>query len=161
MGNAVRNVAKLSLMTGLLLTGCGGSTPVPAALEPPGIEASTRALVASLGEWKSGKRGPGGMIAGKPAVGIVDSSRTDRPLIGFQVAGSLGVQDKARAFVVTLELESPRETRTARYLVLGQDPLWVFAQEDFERVLHWEHAMTPAQKDQKAESSRAASNVGS
>jgi hypothetical protein len=48
---------------------------------------------------------------------------------------------KARPFAVRLILGEPREIVATRYLVLGLDPLWVFRQEDFERMLHWEHKM--------------------
>lgn len=48
---------------------------------------------------------------------------------------------KARPFAVRLVLDKPSETVATRYLVMGQDPLWVFRQEDFERMLHWEHKM--------------------
>ncbi len=69
--------------------------------------------------------------------------RTERRLLDYEVAGPLMVVGKSRPFAVRLVLDAPRETIAARYIVMGRDPLWVFRQEDFDRMLHWEHKMDP------------------
>ena len=35
-------------------------------------------------------------------------------------------------------VDHPREERRARYVVLGQAPMWVFRYEDYEMMTHWE-----------------------
>ena len=52
--------------------------------------------------------------------------------------------DETRAFAVRLSLENPPEVQVVRYLVVGNDPLWVFRQEDYEMISHWEHPMPAA-----------------
>ena len=122
--------------------GCGDAPPRgPVELVAPELESAKSALVASLDAWKANRRESGVMIGSKPAVGIVDASRADRPLLGYEVVGPLMVVGKARPFAVRLVLGEPREEIATRYLVMGQDPLWVYRQEDFERMLHWEHRM--------------------
>jgi hypothetical protein len=121
--------------------GCGGAQRVPTDLRPPDLESSKSALIASLEAWKADHRASGVLIRSKPSIGIVDSTRADRPLLGYEVVGPLMTVGKARPFAVRLILGEPHETVATRYLVLGLDPLWVFRQEDFERMLHWEHKM--------------------
>lgn len=121
--------------------GCEKTPRGPADLNAPGLEASKAALTASLEAWKGNRRESGVMIGSNPSIGVVDSTRLERPLLDYEVVGPLMVAEKARPFAVRLVLDSPRETVSARYLVLGRDPLWVFREEDFERMLHWEHKM--------------------
>ena len=138
-----RPIARLALALALLAVGCGDEGRVAPELESPGLDESRAALVAGLDAWQAGRRENGLVAGAKPAVGVVDSARKGRPLLGFEVLGPLMVVAKARPFAVRLDLDAPRETITARYLVLGRDPLWVFRQDDFERMLHWEHGMDP------------------
>jgi hypothetical protein len=124
-----------------LAAGCGDAQRGSADIAAPGIESSKAALVASLDAWKADRRTTGVLMGSKPSIGVVDALRAERPLLAYEVIGPLMVVEKARPFAVRLVLGAPHETVTARYLVLGQDPLWVFRQEDFERMLHWEHKM--------------------
>lgn len=121
--------------------GCGDAQRGPADLAIPDLESSRTALIASLDAWKADRRASGVLIGSKPAIGVVDSARADRPLLEYEVVGPLMTFGKARPFAIRLDLGEPRETVATRYLVLGRDPLWVFRQEDFERMLHWEHKM--------------------
>ena len=122
----------------ILSAGCGGAPAGTPLLQAPGIAPARTALVATLDAWKSGRR-EGGTIGSNPSIGIVDSLRAERLLIDYEILGALSVVDKARPFAVRLVLESPRGTLTCRYVVLGQDPLWVFRQDDLDMMLHWEH----------------------
>jgi hypothetical protein len=124
-----------------LAAGCETAPQGPPDLGPPGLEPSKAALVASLDAWKADRRETGVLIGSKPAIGIADAARTYRPLVDYEVVGPLMVIGKTRPFAVRLVLGEPRESVSTRYLVMGQDPLWVFRQEDFDRMLHWEHRM--------------------
>jgi len=138
------------LMTAILIAGCEATPAGAPQLPVPDVGPARLALVATLDAWKSGRR-IAGSIGSKPQIGIVDSLRAERPLIGYEVLGVLSVVDKARPFAVRLDLDEPRESVTVRYLVMGQDPLWVFRQEDFDMMLHWEHKMPPPEPDQSPE----------
>jgi hypothetical protein len=131
----------LWLALGCAAAGCGDAPRGPVEFVAPGIESAKAALVASLDAWKADRRASGVMVGSKPSIGIVDAGRADRPLLEYEVIGPLMVVGKARPFAVRLVLDAPRETVSTRYLVLGQDPLWVYRQEDFDRMLHWEHKM--------------------
>jgi hypothetical protein len=124
-----------------LAAGCGGTPQGPPDFEAPGLESAKAALTTSLDAWKAGRRDSGVLIGSKPAIGVVDASRADRPLLEYEIVGPLMVDGKARPFAVRLVLGEPREVLATRYMVMGQDPLWVFRQEDFERMIHWEHKM--------------------
>ena len=118
-----------------------GCARPPVEFVAPGVGPAKAALVASLDAWKAGRRASGVTVGSNPAIGIVDSGRSDRPLLDYEVVGPLMVVGKTRPFAVRLVLGGPEETVSTRYVVTGQDPLWVFRQEDFERMLHWEHRM--------------------
>jgi hypothetical protein len=124
--------------------GCGPDPPERQRLAPPAPAAARAALAAALDAWKAG-RPPGPVASRSPAAVAVDSSRQADPpprLKSFTILGEVGGDDR-RLFAVRLALDSPPEERDARYLVIGQDPLWVFRQEDYELISHWEHAMSP------------------
>lgn len=118
------------------------------AMVAPEVGAARSALVASLDAWKAGRRDPRELIGSGPAVGVVDSTRRDRPLVGYEVVGPLllSAGEVARPFAVRLVLGGPREEVSTRYVVAGRDPLWVFLREDYDRILHWEHKMTGEKK---------------
>lgn len=134
-------VALRWLVVAMIAIGCGDTRRDSMDLAPPDLASSNAALVASLEAWKADRRASGVLIGSKPSVGVVDSTRTDRPLLDYEILGPLMVVEKSRPFAVRLVLDFPRETVATRYLVMGRDPLWVFRQEDFERMLHWEHKM--------------------
>ena len=48
--------------------------------------------------------------------------------------------------IVRLVLAGPAEERRERYVVVGLDPVWVFAYPDYEMLMHWDHPM-PAKKE--------------
>ena len=138
-----RCLALGSLVAAFMAIGCGHSKRESVELGPPDLKSSRSALVASLDAWKADQRSSGVIIGSAPSIGIVDAMRTERRLLDYEVVGPLMVVEKGRPFAVRLILDAPRETVAARYIVLGRDPLWVFRQEDFERMLHWEHKMDP------------------
>lgn len=74
---------------------------------------------------------------GPPAVHLVDSQRKPgQRLTAFTVLGPTA-GDCARCYAVRLTLEQPAEEVRVRYVVVGQDPIWVFRYEDYETVMHW------------------------
>lgn len=134
-----RSLPRLALV--ILAAGCRNAASEIDDLPLPDMNTSQAALTTSLDEWKAGRRMTGVQVGSNPKVGVVDSARADRPLIQYEIKGPLMTVGKARPFAVRLILGEPREAVEARYVVVGQDPLWVFRQEDFDRMLHWEHKM--------------------
>jgi hypothetical protein len=110
----------------------------------PTPEQARAALSAALSAWKA-RRPSGSMASAKPAVEFVDSFRKpERPLRNFEILGPIDA-DRGRCFSVRLSIENPDEIQVVRYVVIGAAPIWVFRQEDFERISHWEHKMEEAE----------------
>ena len=49
-----------------------------------------------------------------------------------------------------LKLSNPTAEKRERYVIVGIDPLWIFRQEDYDLLLHWEHQMPPARPEDSA-----------
>lgn len=127
----------------IALAGCGGFTAGSRTDSfVPSPELARAALDASLTAWQAGKpTGPASALGTR--VEVSDSERDPaRPLRRFAILGPIGTDDQ-RGFAVRLAFDNPPETRVTRYLVVGTNPVWVFRQEDYERISHWEHAMDP------------------
>jgi len=126
------------LVCASLTVGCRGEAE---RMGPPPPELARASLAKALEAWKGGRAG-GPLIGSSPGVGVVDTLRQERPLLDYEILGPLYPLAEARPFGVRLTLDSPREVVTARYIVLGVDPIWVFRDEDYQLILHWEHKMT-------------------
>jgi hypothetical protein len=97
------------------------------------------AVASMLEAWRKGIE-PGPAADGR-SIQVADSHRVpDQSLVGYKILGETSVEG-GRRFVVRLQLDNPPATETARYVVLGIDPLWVFRQEDFDMIAHWDHPM--------------------
>jgi hypothetical protein len=96
------------------------------------------ALEKSLNVWCSSGE-PGQVQDSGPAIHLVDSHhRPGQKLVGFVVLGSVA-GDAERCYAARLTFEGPHDEVRARYVVFGQDPLWVVRYEDYEMIIHWDH----------------------
>ena len=78
---------------------------------------------------------------------MIDVERIAPCLPGAEISGADASGGYEGTFTVKLECENPTGRRTARYVVVGIDPLWVFRQEDFDKMAHWEMDMTHDEAD--------------
>lgn len=120
----------------VVLAGCGGvdHTP-PAALARASLEKSLTA-------WKGGAR-PGPIEGSEPPIQVVDSAwQAGHKLGSFEVLREEGGQGDRR-FDVRLTQGSPATTREVRYVVLGQGPVWVYREEDYQRMLNMDDNPVP------------------
>jgi hypothetical protein len=121
----------------LALAGCGKKaadyTPSPVTAED--------ALRRALDAWKQGL--PAGTVPDtQPPVQVVDAGRKPQQTLGdYAILGEAQGVASGRKFVVELDLANPPERVKTQYIVVGIDPLWVFRQEDYELLSHWEHLM--------------------
>lgn len=102
------------------------------------------AVDAALTAWRDGRTEIEPLASADATVHVelVDNFRPQgRALSDFQILGETPAHN-ARAFVVQLRLTNPREVVKCRYFVVGIDPLWVFRQEDYDMLSHWDHVMT-------------------
>jgi len=128
-----------AVVAALLACGCGPRSD-PSRFVPPTNTAET-ALQQALSAWKAGK--PAGPVpdVGPPAVQVVDAGRkTGQTLVDFRILGE-SQGPTGRTFVVQLNLKNPDREERVKYIVVGVDPLWVFRQEDYELLAHWDHHM--------------------
>ena len=135
------------LLGGLLL--CCGCGPRGSERYCPPPAAAREALEAALGAWQEG-RAPGLLDAHTPPIMVVDSER--RPgqrLDRYEVLGEVP-GDGPRCFAVRLLLDNPRREQKARFVVVGISPLWVFRQEDYEMMAHWECGATTEKEEARS-----------
>lgn len=138
----LKNICRL-VLPGILaavlsIAGCASKPPD----YTPSVDSAEGAVRRGLEAWKKGL--PAGELAGTPAVFVTDvGRRPHQKLDDFQILGEVR-GSTGRTIAVTLTLSNPKEVQKARYLVVGIDPLWVWRQEDYELLMHWDHRM-PAQ----------------
>src|SRR5688572_26427826 len=120
------------------LVGCGRSNS--AASFVPGEDVARQALTDAMTAWKND--GSTSLSQdGETMVEVVDKHRRPgQSLVAFEILGEVsGIG--GRSFEVKLELANPSQTEHVRYIVVGINPLWVFRQEDYELLSHWDHPM--------------------
>jgi hypothetical protein len=127
-------------------SGCGDRTP---DYTPSATTAET-AVRRALDAWKAGE--PAGEIPEtQPVVQVVDVGRKPgQTLADYRLLGETR-GPSGRTYAVTLNLENPRETIKTQYVVVGIDPLWVFRQEDYELLSHWDHHMPATEPASQAD----------
>ncbi len=123
------------LVAAVLCLGCGSGRSFDRYVPPPAT--AEEAVASALAAWQAGQ--PLGPVEGGPRpIQVVDSlRRPGQRLTRYEVLGEVPA-DAARCVAVRLVLEDPVEEQTARYVVVGVDPLWVFRLEDYEMMAHWE-----------------------
>jgi hypothetical protein len=106
----------------------------------PAPELSRAALEAVLIDWQTGL--PPGQIDRLPVtVQAIDQHRKEgQELEEFEILGE-APGSAPRCFAVRLKLRRPEAEEKVRYVVVGINPLWVFRQEDFDGLSHWDHVM--------------------
>jgi hypothetical protein len=98
--------------------------------------------------WQNGQ--PAGRIAASSPVveGVDTHRRPGQKLQSYAILGEVA-GDSPRCFAVRLNLENPRQEQTARFVVIGLDPLWVLRHEDYEMMAHWDHPMDNGERAKK------------
>jgi hypothetical protein len=116
----------------LVLAGCPSGVDVM----PPADSAAV-ALKAGLESWKA--RGKPGAIEGQSRpVQFVDSVwQSGRGLREFAIESAESATGDRR-YTVRLELASPDQTEEVRYVVIGTDPIWIYREADYNRMLNME-----------------------
>lgn len=130
------------LALALFLTGCRGDATTPPA------ELARSALERSLGVWQAGGR-PGTIEGAEPLIQVVDSAWANgRKLESFEVLKEEGGNGDRR-FDVRLTQRQPDAETEARYVVLGQGPVWVYRMEDYERMINMDDNPGPSRSKRR------------
>ena len=125
-------VAALPLVS--LLTGCGASH---ARFKPTSGEARA-SLEAALTAWRDGK--PYGSVEATPPVQIGDSAwQAGQQVESFEIGEEQDDGDGIKQFVVAIKMKKPPGDQSVRYYVHGRDPVWVYREEDYKRMLNMDN----------------------
>lgn len=125
----------------VILMGLAGCGQVDRSAEfIPSPSTAESALRAAMEAWKNGE--PSGAVpATKPVVHVVDSSRNGgQNLVSYEILGEIP-GNAHRCFAVKVQLSDPDREERLRFIVFGIDPLWIFRQEDYDLLSHWDHPM--------------------
>jgi hypothetical protein len=119
--------------------GCKGDDPqAPYRRFTPSPAEARRALEETLSAWRDASSALPESFGTRTARFVDKQRRPRQKLLGFQILGERD-SGSARLYTVRLTLDNPEEVQLVRYYTLGRNPCWVFRQEDFEMMLHWEH----------------------
>lgn len=106
----------------------------------PSGETARDALDASLRAWQRGETGQD-VTGSSPPVAVIDDLRArGRTLRGYRILGPVPA-DAPVCFAVELSLGNPPAEVRERYVIVGQNPLWVWRYDDYLMITHWSHPM--------------------
>jgi hypothetical protein len=131
----------LPLLAAMVLPGPPGCAQRPTGYERyiPSAALAEEALEQVLAAWKAGEPLAPLSLASPPlTIQVADATR--RPgqrLNDYDLLGEISGEGP-RTFVVRLKLENPTAEKRVLYYVMGIDPLWVFRQEDYDALIHWD-----------------------
>jgi hypothetical protein len=130
-----------------LLAGCGASH---ARFTPTTNEART-SLETALTAWRDGK--PCGPIEATPPVQISDSAwQAGQQVESFEIGEEKDEGDGTKQFVVAVKMKKPPGDQSVRYYVHGRDPVWVYREEDYKRMINMDN--NPVTKSQSKSANR-------
>jgi hypothetical protein len=136
-------LAMLPLLS--LFAGCGASH---ARYKPTSDEARS-SLDAALSAWRDGK--PYGSINVTPPVHVGDSAwQSGKQIESFQIGEEQDDGDGTKQFVVTIKMKKPASEQSVRYFVHGRDPVWVYREEDYKRMLNMDNNPAPPSSSKPA-----------
>lgn len=100
------------------------------------------ALESALGAWKKGGK-PSALATADPPILVVDSEWTNgRTLEDFRILGE-EPSETDRRFNVAMRLKGQPKEAEVQYIVLGGQPLSVFREDDYERVINMDNNPAP------------------
>jgi hypothetical protein len=124
------------VLAGLILVvavaGCGGSK---GAFDRyiPARDTARQALQTALDTWVSDGK-PGTLTGASATIEVVDSKwKGGQKLAGYEILQQEPGEGPPR-FSVRLKLKPSSHDDVVRYVVLGRDPLWVYREEDYNRL---------------------------
>lgn len=123
------SILAASLVMATML-GCGSQDQ---SAYVPADELAHSTLTAVLDAWKAGGQ-PGRLDSVSPPVQVVDSRwSSGARLRGYEIVRGIPGEGP-KQFEVKLSLDQADVPENAVYVVVGQDPLWVFLGSDYQRL---------------------------
>jgi hypothetical protein len=122
------------------LAGCdatGGARYVPPA------DVARTSLEAALAAWRDGR--PCGPIEAAPPIQIADSRwQNGQQIEAFQIGDEQPDGDGTRQFPVKLTIKKSGKVEEVRYIVHGRDPVWIYSDIDYKRMIDMGNGTEPA-----------------
>ncbi|HEY7326086.1 MAG TPA: hypothetical protein VH592_00495 [Gemmataceae bacterium] len=104
----------------------------------PSTGTAREGLETALTAWQNGQQ-VGRIETDSTPVQVVDSSwGKGQKLTGYEILEEVTREDGRRCFKVRLQLQKPPTTQEVQYLVVGKSPLWIYREEDYQRLQGWE-----------------------
>jgi hypothetical protein len=119
-------------LAGLLAwcAGCSKSRSINQYFPPE--QAARKALETALTAWQNGE--PMGRFPGTPSVQVQDVHwQRGQRLQSFEILNA-EAGSGPRVFSVRLNMKEPAAEEVVRYYVVGKEPLWVYRQEDYDKL---------------------------
>lgn len=124
----MRNVMVAVLVAGVA-AGCSG--PGPEKFHPSETDAR-KALEVALTAWKNGGKPEEKLTTGKVGVTVVDATwSAGQKLTGYEIVAE---EDGNGPRFFTVKLTLPKGPQTVKYVVIGNDPLWVYTEAAFNKL---------------------------
>src|SRR5262245_14979801 len=99
----------------------------------PSSGTAREALDKALAAWQRNDNPDQDVAGAKSAIRMVDGARQGgQKLTGYEITSETPAESPAR-FSVRLHLENPTRELEANYVVVGNDPIWVFREEEYTR----------------------------
>jgi hypothetical protein len=129
-------VAMLVLFT----AGCEGSGN---ARFTPDAEVARSSLQTALTAWRDGK--PCGPIEGKPSIHVADSLwQNGQQIQSFEIGDEQSDEDGIKKFSVKLTVTKTGKVESVSYYVNGRDPVWIYSETDYKRMVDMGNGTEPA-----------------
>ncbi len=126
----------ICLVAAIAAAGCGAEGKSGAPM-PTGQEARA-ALEKALDSWKAGKP-PSSIADQTPKIDVVDSQwKAGDVLESYSIVNEKQGEGN-KTFGVKLTLKKPPGSKDVEYMVLGKDPVRIYRDEDFTRMLNMDN----------------------
>jgi hypothetical protein len=123
--------APLALLA--LAAGCGPRAGGKTEYTPT-AQTARQALETALNAWQEGKT-LAKLAADVPNAHVVDSAWSKgEKLGGFEIVGE-NLAEGSQQFDVRLTMKTPPGRKEVRYYVVGREPMWVYRDDDYKRVI--------------------------
>ncbi len=133
IANCYRQLLPIALVGSILclLPGCGTGH----ARFTPGEDEARDALEHALSAWRDGQAAP-------PAHVVESAWRNGQQIEKFEILREQDGDDGTKVFSVRLSTKKPKGDREIVYVVHGRDPIWVYREEDYNRMLQMDNNPT-------------------
>jgi hypothetical protein len=124
----------------VFVAGCEGTGT---ARFTPDAEVARSSLQTALTAWRDGK--PCGPIEAKPPITVADSLwQNGQQIQSFEIGDEQADADGTKQYPVKLTLKKSGKVEEVRYMVHGRDPVWIYSETDYKRMVDMGNGTEPA-----------------